>query len=80
MAPLFPNLDTLYADYENYLRDDLLPWAEDLLADEKLNEHGIFDPDFVHTLLNRHLSRMEEWTIGKIAPVMTYEMMLNRFV
>jgi hypothetical protein len=29
--------------------------------------------------MDRHLSGLEEWTIGKIAPMMTYEMMLRRF-
>ena len=32
-----------------------------------------------YPLMKRHLSGLEEWTIGKIAPVMTYEMMSRRF-
>ena len=76
---LFPQRYTLYADYENYLRGELRDWAEDILFDSRTTERGIFDSDFLHTLMDRHLSGLEEWTIGKIAPVITYEMMLRRF-
>jgi asparagine synthase (glutamine-hydrolysing) len=68
---------TLYADYEAYLRGELRPWAEGILFDRRTTERGIFDPGFLRTLMDRHLSGMEEWTIGKIAPIMTYEMMLR---
>jgi asparagine synthase (glutamine-hydrolysing) len=77
--PLFRERPTLYADYENYLRHELRDWAENILYDRRTTEHGIFNPDFVRTLMQRHLSPMEEWTIGKIAAVMTYEMMLRKF-
>ncbi|MBE9475348.1 MAG: hypothetical protein IMY85_10700 [Chloroflexi bacterium] len=76
---IFPELDTLYADYENYLRNELLDWAEDILFDQRTAERGIFDPSYLHSLMRRHLSNMEEWTIGKIAPIITYEMMLRRY-
>lgn len=76
---LFPERYTLYADYENYIRDELRDWTEDILYNHRTTERGIFNPDFLHTLMDRHLSGLEEWTIGKIAPVMTYEMMLRRF-
>jgi asparagine synthase (glutamine-hydrolysing) len=76
---IFPERDTLYADYENYLRGELREWAEDTLFDHRTTERGIFDPAFLRTLMDRHLSGLEEWTIGKIAPIMTYEMMLRRF-
>jgi asparagine synthase (glutamine-hydrolysing) len=77
--PLFPERYTLYADYENYLRGELREWAEDLLFDERTTERGIFAPAFLRTLMDRHLSGLEEWTIGKIAPIITCEMMLRRF-
>ena len=76
--PLFPERYTLYADYENYLRGELCDWAEDILFDECTTERGIFAPAFLRTLMDRHLSGLEEWTIGKIAPIITYEMMLRR--
>jgi asparagine synthase (glutamine-hydrolysing) len=77
--PIFPERYTLYADYENYLRDELRSWAEDILFDRRTAERGIFNPAFLRTLMDRHLSGLEQWTIGKIAPVITYEMMLRRF-
>jgi asparagine synthase (glutamine-hydrolysing) len=69
---------TLYADYEGYLRGELRKWAEEILFDRCTVDRGIFDPSFVRSLMDRHLSGLEEWTIGKIAPIMTYEMMLRR--
>ncbi|UCC65209.1 MAG: hypothetical protein JSV36_09310 [Anaerolineae bacterium] len=77
--PIFPELYTLYADYENYLRGELRNWAEDVLFERRTVERGVFDPAFLRTLMSRHLSGLEQWTIGKIAPIMTFEMMLRRF-
>jgi len=76
---IFPEFDTLYADYENYLRHELRDWAEDILYDERTAAREIFEPSFLRTLMNRHLSGMEEATIGKIAPLITYEKMLRRY-
>jgi asparagine synthase (glutamine-hydrolysing) len=76
---IFSQRPTLYADYENYLRGDLRAWAEDILFDRRTLERGIFSLTFLRSLLDRHLSGLEEWTIGKIAPIMTYELMLRRF-
>ncbi len=76
---IFPELATLYADYENYLRTDLREWAENILFDQRTMERGIFDPKYLRSLMDRHLSKQEEWTIGKIAPIITYEMMLRRY-
>jgi asparagine synthase (glutamine-hydrolysing) len=76
--PVFPNYATLYADYEDYLRGDLREWAEEILFHPRTAARGIFDPTFLRSLMDRHLSGTEEWTVGKIAPLMTYEMMLRR--
>jgi len=78
VAPVFPELLTLYADYENYLRTDLREWAESILFDKRTLERGIFDPAFLRSIWARHQSGREMHTIGKIAPIMTYEMMLRR--
>jgi asparagine synthase (glutamine-hydrolysing) len=75
---VFKERSTLYVDYENYLRGELRDWAENMLYDQRTVERGLFNPSFVRTLMNRHMSGAEEWTIGKIAPIMTYEMMLRR--
>jgi asparagine synthase (glutamine-hydrolysing) len=75
--PAFAERHTLFADYENYLRGELRGWAEDILFDQRTAERGVFDLAFLRTLMARHLSGLEEWTIGKIAPIMSYEMMLR---
>lgn len=77
--PLFPDYQTLYADYENYLRGDLREWAEGILLDGRLADRQIFNNSFIETLWKRHLSNREIHTIGKFAHIMTYEMMLRRF-
>jgi asparagine synthase (glutamine-hydrolysing) len=79
LRPLFPVFHTLYADYENYLRGKLCDWAEDILFDRRTAERGIFNAAFLRSIWDRHLSGRELHTIGKIAPIMTYEMMLRRF-
>jgi asparagine synthase (glutamine-hydrolysing) len=68
-----------YADYENWLRNELREWAEDVLFGERTLQRNIFNQDFLKSLWQRHLSGHEKWTIGKIAPLITYEMMLRRF-
>ena len=79
LAPqAFTSHPTLYADYEGYLRHELRDWAEGILFDRRTADRGIFDPGFLRTLMARHMSGNEQWTIGKIAPLMTYEMMLRR--
>ena len=78
VAPIFPETVSLYADYENWLRKDLKDWAESILFDRRTVERGIFDPKAVRALWARHLSGLEMHTIGKIAPIMSYELMLRR--
>jgi asparagine synthase (glutamine-hydrolysing) len=77
--PVFRRSKSLYADYENYLRGALRPWADSILLDERTLSRGIFNPQFIRSIWARHLSGKELHTIGKIAPIMTYEMMLRRF-
>jgi asparagine synthase (glutamine-hydrolysing) len=76
--PIFPEHNTLYADYENYLRTDLKDWAEKILFRPEVEERNIFNMDFIRSIFARHMSGNEMWTIGKIAPILTYEMMLRR--
>lgn len=76
---LIPERPLLYADYENYLRNELREWAEDLLFSPRTAQRGFFNMDFVRSLMNRHLAINEEWVIGKIAPLMTYEMVMREF-
>ncbi len=79
VAPIFPSYTTLYADYENWLRNELRDWGEGILLGERTLQRDIFNAEFLHSLWRRHQSRLEVHTIGKIAPLMTYEMMLRRF-
>jgi asparagine synthase (glutamine-hydrolysing) len=77
--PIFRHYPTLYADYENYLRTDLKTWGETILFDRRTLDRGIFNPNFLRSIWARHQSGQELHTIGKIAPIMTYEMMLRQF-
>lgn len=79
VLPIFRQYATLYADYENYLRTDLRDWAESVLFDKRTTERGIFNPQFLRSIWARHQSGKELHTLGKIAPIMTYEMVLRRF-
>jgi asparagine synthase (glutamine-hydrolysing) len=78
IRPIFPEHHTLYADYENYLRTDLKTWAEDILFDKRTMDRDIFNPEFIRSIWARHQSGLELHTIGKIAPIITLEMMLRR--
>lgn len=80
VAPVFKPHFTLYADYEGWLRTDLRPWAEGILFDERTLQRGIFNPAALRSLMDRHLSHRQDGTVGKIAPLITFEMMLRRFV
>ncbi|HSL87308.1 MAG TPA: hypothetical protein VK861_10275, partial [Bacteroidales bacterium] len=40
-------------------------------------DRGIFESEGLQSLFNRHQSGHEEWTIGKVAPLITFEMMLR---
>ncbi len=70
---------TLYADYENYLRRELREWGENILFDKRTLDRGIFNPGFLRSIWARHQSGKELHTIGKIAPIITFEMMMRRF-
>jgi len=72
-------LRTIHEDPEGWLRRDLRDWAEDLLFAPRTLERGIFSPAFLRSIFERHMSGQEIHTIGKIAPIMTFEMMLRRF-
>jgi asparagine synthase (glutamine-hydrolysing) len=78
--PLFRERFTLASDYEGWLRHDLRNWGEAILFDDRMTNRGIFNPDFIQSVWARHQSGQEEWTLGKVAPIMTYEMMLQELV
>lgn len=75
---MWPHRPWLYADYENYLRRDLRSWAEGILFDKRTQERGIFDPAYVRSLFDRHLAGIEPLLLGKIAPIISFEMMMRQ--
>lgn len=77
LLKLFPEHPALYADYENYLRNELRDWAEGILFNPHTAQRGIFNMDFVRSLMNRHLAKHEPWILGKIAPLITFEMIMR---
>jgi asparagine synthase (glutamine-hydrolysing) len=79
IAQVFPEHPTLYADYENWLRGELRGWGEEILLGERSMSRGIFNPQFLKSLWNRHQSGLEVNMIGKVAPIMTYEMLMRKF-
>jgi asparagine synthase (glutamine-hydrolysing) len=79
LARIFPEFATLNADYENWLRTDLRAWGEGILLGKQTLSRDIFNPEFLKSLWDRHQSGLEENFIGKIAPIMTWEMLMRRF-
>lgn len=80
LQPQWRDRPRLYADYENYLRTDLCDWAEGILFDDRTIERGLFCPDQVRGLWMRHLKNDQLWTIGKIAPLITTELVLRHLI
>ena len=74
---LFPVRPTLYADYESYLRHELRDWAEGILFDRRTEERGILNMPFVRSLMAQHVSGNTLWTIGKVAPLITFELVMR---
>lgn len=70
---------SLHEDPENWLRNDLREWTEALLFDRCSLNRGFYNTAFLRTLFERHMSGDELHTVGKLAPIMTYEMMLRAF-
>ncbi len=80
LGTVFPEPATLYADYEAYLRTDLLDWAEAILFESHPEADRLFSQTYLKSLWNRHLAGDEPLTLGKLAPIMTYRMMLQHFL
>lgn len=76
---LAPDLSPLNVDYENWLRHELRAWGEEVLFGAAPRAHAIFDLEFVRSLWRRHQAGRESNFIGKLAPLMTYEMFLRRW-
>jgi asparagine synthase (glutamine-hydrolysing) len=72
-------LTTLYADYEGWLRGELRTWGEDLFFGNTITHRETFNPEALHSLWARFQNGVEPNFIGKIAPIMTYAMLLEYF-
>ena len=75
-----PHRRTLAVDYEHYLRHELRGWAEDMLLGDRTMSRGIFWPEAVRSLLDRHLANREPWVVGKFNALITVEMMMRRYL
>lgn len=80
IAPVFRDYPILHSDYETWLRTDLREWGQDLLLGEKTLGRGIFNPEGLRSLWERQLLGLEPDMIGKVAPLMSWEMLMRRFV
>ena len=79
VAPVFGDYRTLYADYENWLRGELREWGEEILLGENTLGRGYFNPSFLKSIWHRHQSGLEVNMIGKVAPIMTFEMLMRKY-
>jgi asparagine synthase (glutamine-hydrolysing) len=68
----------LNADYEGWLRGDLRAWGAELLLGERARRRQWFNPALVESLWHR-LQSGEPNLIGKLAPLMTWELLQRRF-
>ena len=79
VGPVFKERPRLYADYEHYLRTDLADWAQEILFAPRSLDRGIFNPSAVRDLWEQHQRGDRLWTIGKLAPLMTIELVLRQY-
>jgi asparagine synthase (glutamine-hydrolysing) len=61
-----------------WLRTDLRPMLEDLLAEERLARDGLFNVDFVKSLLSAHYQGKEDYT-EPIFALLAFELWRERF-
>lgn len=78
VARVFPEYRPLALDYEGWLRSDLKVWGEDLLLSERTLARRLFRPNTLRSLWDGIQSGRPN-LIGKVAPIMSYELMLRRF-
>jgi asparagine synthase (glutamine-hydrolysing) len=61
-----------------WLRTDLRPMVGDLLAGDRLGRHGLFNVDFVNSLLDAHYAGVEDYT-EPIFALLAFEIWRERF-
>ncbi len=62
----------------SWLRSDLRPMVEDLLAEDRLRREGLFNNDFVKELLAAHYAGIEDYT-EPIFSLLAFEVWRQRF-
>ena len=46
---------------DSWLRNELMPWAENLLDRKRLEDEGFFEPDLIRTMWNEHKTGKANW-------------------
>lgn len=80
VRPIFPEYATLNADYDAWLRGELRDWGHDLLLGPSARRRALFDRESVEALWRRQQSGHEPNFVGKIASLMSLELIFRRFV
>lgn len=79
VRPMFAEHAAVSGDYEGWLRADLRDWGHDLLLGERARQRPWFNLRTVEWLWRRLQSGTEPDIIGKLAPLMTWELFQRRF-
>jgi asparagine synthase (glutamine-hydrolysing) len=61
-----------------WLRRDLRPWADDLLAESRLRRQGIFDPAVIMRRWQQHRDGLIDWSVS-LWSVLMFEAWLDRW-
>ncbi|CAA6808877.1 MAG: Asparagine synthetase [glutamine-hydrolyzing] (EC [uncultured Thiotrichaceae bacterium] len=46
---------------DEWLRKDIKPWAEELLASDRIKEEGYFNPELIRTMWDEHQAGTRDW-------------------
>lgn len=68
---------SLYFDYEEALKTQLRPWAEGILFDERTRARGLFNMEYVRTMMDRLLSGREYPMLGSVSHLITFELVMR---
>ena len=79
LVNIFPEYAPYHSDPDGWVRRDLQDWVAGILFDRRTLERGILNPKFVHSIYDLHMSGNVLYSIGRLAPLVTFEMMMRRF-
>lgn len=63
----------------NWLRHEAAPMMHDLLSDETLRRRGLFQPEFVQSLIQKHSTGYADYST-ELWGLMSFEMWMRRFI